>query len=55
MDKAQNDKFTPSKNWDYRLPYRELLHLRDIHETLDEELVGTIKKSDLPVALRPRA
>lgn len=52
MDKAQNDKFTPSKNWDYRLPYRELLHLRDIHETLDEELVGTIKKSDLPVALR---
>ena len=28
------------------------MHLRDILATLDEELVGPIKKSDLPVALR---
>ena len=50
-DETENDTFIHSKNWDYRLSYRDLLHLRNIHETLDEDFVGTIKKDDLAVAL----
>ncbi len=52
MDQIENGARVYSKNWDYRLPYRELVHLRDIHEALDEDFFGTIKKDDLAVALR---